>query len=102
MPASVEVVLVLATLDPALGAAQLASWAEDVVVVVTVGRSTAHRLWTNAEMIRSAGCRLDSALLVGADNNDDSLGRFDQEQWVIGPEQFPEVPTVYAPSAPLS
>jgi hypothetical protein len=53
-------------------------------------------------MIRSAGCRLDSALLVGADNNDDSLGRFDQEQWVIGPEQFPEVPTVYAPSAPLS
>ena len=27
---------------------------EDVVVVVTVGRSTAHRLWTNAEMIRSA------------------------------------------------
>lgn len=102
MPASVEVVLVLATLDPALGAAQLATWADEVVVVVTTGRSSALKLHTNAEMIRAAGCRLDSALLVGTDSDDDSLGRFDQDEAVVGHEQFSEAPTAYAPRVPLS
>ncbi len=102
MPASVEVVLVLATLDPALGAAQLATWADEVVVVVTTGRSSALKLHTNAEMIRAAGCRLDSALLVGTDSDDDSLGRFDQDLPVVGHEQFSEVPTAYPPRVPLS
>jgi hypothetical protein len=96
----VEVVLVLATLDPALGAAQLATWADEVVVVVTTGRSSALKLHTNAEMIRAAGCRLDSALLVGTDSDDDSLGRFDQEFLVVGHERILEVPTARSPSAP--
>ncbi len=100
MPASAEVVLVLATLDPALGAAQLATWADEVVVVVTTGRSNALKLHTNAEMIRAAGCRLDSALLVGTDSDDDSLGRFDQEFLVVGHERILEVPTARSPSAP--
>ncbi|MGO9148620.1 MAG: hypothetical protein ACLQFX_02905, partial [Acidimicrobiales bacterium] len=84
------------------GAAQLATWADEVVVVVTTGRSNALKLHTNAEMIRAAGCRLDSALLVGTDSDDDSLGRFDQDLPVVGHEQFSEVPTAYPPRVPLS
>ncbi len=75
MSRSVELVLVLATLDPALGAAQLAAWASEVVLVVSTGRSNAVKLRAAAEMIRAAGCQLDSVLVVGADRDDESLGR---------------------------
>ena len=72
--ASADVLLTIATLDPAYGAEHLATWTTDVVVVVTAGRSAAPTLKSTGQMVRLAGLRLVSAVLVGADKADDSLG----------------------------
>ena len=71
---SADMVLTFATLDPALGGNHLAEWASSVVAVVTAGRSSAQRIFAVGEMIRLAGIRHLSAVLVGADKSDDSLG----------------------------
>ncbi len=75
---SADLLLTLATLDPALGGDHLATWASEAVVVVTAGRSRAERVHSVGEMIRLAGTRLDSAVLLGADRSDASLGVMDR------------------------
>jgi len=72
--ASAELVLTLATLDPALGGDYLADWASSVVAVVTAGRSTGERIHAVGEMIRLAGIPQVSAVLIGSDKTDESLG----------------------------
>jgi hypothetical protein len=72
--ASADLVLTLATLDPASGAAHLATWATEVVVIVTAGRSSATSIHSVGEMIRLAGTRLVSVVLTGVDKSDDTLG----------------------------
>jgi capsular polysaccharide biosynthesis protein len=74
-----DVVLTLATLTPALGADHLRAWSSRVAVVVTAGRSTVTKLHATGEMIRLAGLRLESAVLIGSDRRDDSLGQWDDE-----------------------
>ncbi|MQA82463.1 MAG: hypothetical protein GEV10_29050 [Streptosporangiales bacterium] len=69
-----DVVLVLAELSPALGGDHLASWCSDVVAVVTAGRSTATKLYAAGEMVRLAGVRLDSAIMLGTDSTDETIG----------------------------
>jgi len=69
-----DLLLTLATLDPAVGADHLATWASDAVVVVSAGESSAERIHSVGEMIRLAGLRLDSVVLLGADKADESLG----------------------------
>ena len=69
-----DVLLTLAALDPMLGAEHLATWAADVVVIVTAGKSSWTRLRAVGEMVRLAGMRTVSAVLVGADKTDESLG----------------------------
>jgi capsular polysaccharide biosynthesis protein len=71
---SADVLLTLVTLDPALGGDHLATWATNAVVVVTAGRSSAVRIHGVGEMIRGAGTRLISVVLIGADKSDESLG----------------------------
>lgn len=71
---SADLVLTLATLDPALGGAYLGTWAANAVVVVTAGKSRAERIHGVGEMIRLAGTRLESIVLIGADKSDESLG----------------------------
>jgi capsular polysaccharide biosynthesis protein len=72
--APADVLLTLVTLDPALGGDHLATWAANAVVVVTAGRSPAERVHGVGEMIRLAGTRLVSVVLIGADKGDESLG----------------------------
>ena len=72
--ASADLLLTLVTLDPALGGDHLATWATSAVVVVSAGQSSAERIHGVGEMIRLAGTRLDSAVLIGADKSDESLG----------------------------
>ena len=72
--ASADVLLTLVTLDPALGGDHLATWATSAVVAVSAGQSSAERVHGVGEMIRLAGTRLDSIVLIGADRNDESLG----------------------------
>jgi len=71
---STQVVLVLAVLDPAVGAGFLANWVTEAVVVATTGRSSATKVRANAEMLRVAGVTVISATLVAADRDDESLG----------------------------
>jgi capsular polysaccharide biosynthesis protein len=85
--ASADMLLTLATLDPAFGGDYLATWATDVVAVVTAGQSSGERIHGVGEMIRLAGTRLDSVVLLGADKSDESLGvpRTTDEPAPVGP-----------------
>jgi hypothetical protein len=72
--ADADLVLSLVNLDPAYGGEHLATWATEVVAVVTAGRSTAVRIHAVGEMIRLSGARLGSVLVLGADKRDESIG----------------------------
>jgi capsular polysaccharide biosynthesis protein len=72
--ASADLVLTLVTLDPAFGGDHLATWATDVVAIVTAGRSTAVRIRAVGEMVRLAETRLGSVVVIDADKGDESLG----------------------------
>jgi len=71
---SADVLLSLVTLDPALGADYLPTWASGAVVMVTAGRSSWTRIHAVGEMIRLTRTRLVSTVLVGADKTDESVG----------------------------
>jgi capsular polysaccharide biosynthesis protein len=75
---SADLLLILATLDPAFGGDYLGTWATNAVAVVTAGRSSAQKVHGVGEMIRLAGTRLDSVVLIGADKSDESLGTMDR------------------------
>jgi hypothetical protein len=69
-----DLFITLATVKPATGAAHLKTWADDAVAVVTAGKSSVAKVQAVGEMIRFADARLDSAILLGADEKDESLG----------------------------
>jgi hypothetical protein len=71
---SADILLTVATLEPAFGADYLVTWADRAVAVVTTGCSTEVRVHAAGEMIRLAGMRLVSVMLIGADKSDESLG----------------------------
>jgi capsular polysaccharide biosynthesis protein len=71
---SADLLLTLASLDPAVGAEHLATWTRSAVVMLTAGRSVAERVHSVGEMIRLAGIEHVSAVLLGADATDQSLG----------------------------
>jgi capsular polysaccharide biosynthesis protein len=73
--ASADLLLTLIALDPSVGGEHLATWAADTVVVVTAGRSSWTKIHGVGEMIRLAGARPVSAVLLGADKTDESLGQ---------------------------
>jgi capsular polysaccharide biosynthesis protein len=75
--ASASLLLTLVSLDPGVGAEHLDGWSDRAVAVVTAGRSTAARIHAVGEMVRLAGVKLISAVLVGADKTDESLGEPD-------------------------
>jgi capsular polysaccharide biosynthesis protein len=69
-----DVILSLVTLDPAFGGDYLAAWATEAVLMVTAGESTAVRIHAAGEMVRLAGMRKSSVIVVNADKQDESLG----------------------------
>jgi capsular polysaccharide biosynthesis protein len=81
---SADLLLTLATLDPAVGGDHLATWASNAVVVVSSGESSAERIHGVGEMIRLAGMRLDSVVLLGADKSDESLGLTPRPEEQVG------------------
>jgi hypothetical protein len=74
---SADVVLAVATADPAVGAWHLGQWANKATVLVTAGRSSAQRINGTAELLRAASIGVASAILVNADSYDDSVGLSD-------------------------
>lgn len=71
---SADLLLTLASLDPAVGAEHLATWTRRVVVMLTAGWSGAERVHSVGEMIRLAGIEQVSAVLLDTDATDQSLG----------------------------
>jgi capsular polysaccharide biosynthesis protein len=71
--ASTDLLLTIATLDPALGADYLATWASSAVVMVTAGESSVTKVTVVGDMIRRSGTTM-SAVLLGADQGDESFG----------------------------
>jgi capsular polysaccharide biosynthesis protein len=74
-----DLLLTLAVLDPAFGADLLGTWATNAVAVVTAGKSSAEKIHSVGEMIRLAGTRLDSVVLIGADKSDESVGMTERQ-----------------------
>jgi len=72
--ASADAVLVLATVDPALGAWHLRRWASEAVVTVSAGESTMHHVGAIAELLSAAGVTITSAVLLGSERTDDTPG----------------------------
>jgi capsular polysaccharide biosynthesis protein len=80
-----DLLLTMATLDPAYGGDHLATWATDAVAMVTAGHSSAVRVHAVGEMIRLAGVRLASVVLLGVDKSDESVGvRPDEDELAPG------------------
>jgi hypothetical protein len=73
-------VIVVATVDPAVGAGELPRWANSAVVFVTAGKASAQRINGTAELLRAASVGVRSAVLLNADPNDDSIGLINAEQ----------------------
>jgi capsular polysaccharide biosynthesis protein len=69
-----DVTLTLGEVDHAVGVEHLRSWADEAVVLVAAGRSSAERLSTTGDLIRSAGLRLLFGMMVGTDRTDETLG----------------------------
>ena len=72
--ASADLLLTLVPLDPSVVSDHLDGWADRAVPFVTVGRSSATHIYAVGEMIRIAGLRAVSAVLLGSDKTDESLG----------------------------
>ncbi len=72
--ASADILLTLITLDPSVGSEHLATWATEATAVVTVGESSWTKIHGVGELVRLSGARLASAVLIGADKDDESLG----------------------------
>jgi capsular polysaccharide biosynthesis protein len=72
--ASANLLLTLAAVDPSVGGEHLATWATSAVAVVTAGRSSWEKIHGVAELVRLSGTHLVSAVLVGADKTDESVG----------------------------
>jgi capsular polysaccharide biosynthesis protein len=73
-PQLTDVTLVLADLDPLVGADHLKAWSDRVIAVVTAGRTSAERLRTIAELVRAAGLDLRFGALLHVEVTDDSSG----------------------------
>jgi capsular polysaccharide biosynthesis protein len=70
-----QVVLVLASLDPAAGAERIRALAPNAVAIVTAGRSTMTTLRSVSDMLEVAHVELVSIVLVGSSPHDESYGR---------------------------
>ena len=90
--ASPDILLTLAPLDPSFGGDHLATWTADAVAVITAGRSTWTRIHAVSEMVQLADTRLVSAVLIGADDTDDSLGMTHMQAHEHEAEVRPEMP----------
>jgi capsular polysaccharide biosynthesis protein len=70
----IDVTLVVADLEPSIGADYLLTWTDRVLVAVTAGRSSAEMVRTAADLVRTAGLELRLAALLHTERTDDSSG----------------------------
>ena len=82
-PDVVSTVLVLTAMDLSRGAWHL-TWAKQVLVTVTAGRSSAQRVSSTAVLLRAAGIAIRAGVLIGADAEDQSFGLLQPESPLVG------------------
>jgi capsular polysaccharide biosynthesis protein len=87
-----DLLLTLVSLEPSFGGDHLSTWATDAVAMIVAGRSSSTKIHAVGEMTRLAGTHLVSAVLVGADKADESLG--------ITSPPSPSPPSPPAPAGP--
>lgn len=75
-----DLVLALVEIDPGLDVENLTSWVDQVVPIVTVGRSSAELLETTGGLVRAAGLEMPFAMVVNSDEHDESLGLPDDSE----------------------
>jgi hypothetical protein len=71
---SADLLITYLELDPGIGSEHLVTWATDGVAIVTAGLTHGQKAYSIGEMLRTSGVRMDSVVLVNADESDDSLG----------------------------
>ncbi len=69
-----DVILILATVDPAFGADHIAAWASDAVVMVRSGAADLARIDGVGHQLRDARMIIRSGLLIDTDPDDHSSG----------------------------
>lgn len=67
-------VLVLGTVDPAVGASHLRRWSHEAIVMVSAGHAGVQQLAATGELLDAAGIAIGSAVLLDAEPSDDSVG----------------------------
>jgi hypothetical protein len=67
-------VLVLATVDPTVGASHLLCWSRQAILTVSAGRSGVQQVAAAAELLDAAGIAVRSAVLLDTDPRDESVG----------------------------
>jgi len=72
-----DVVLALVTVSPALGAEHVRPWSTAAAAIVTAGRSSVARVRATGELIRLAGLKLETVVLLRTDPTDNTIGRPD-------------------------
>jgi capsular polysaccharide biosynthesis protein len=82
-PEGANAVLVLTRVDPSRGAWHL-NWAKQAVVSVTSGRSSAQAVNSTAVLLRAAGITIRSGILIGADEQDESVGLLQPDAPLVG------------------
>jgi hypothetical protein len=66
--------LILAELDPAVGADHLTAWTDRAIVVITAGRSSVEKVRSVSDQVRAAGLDLRFGALVRTERTDESIG----------------------------
>lgn len=81
-----EVCLVVADMNPAVGAEHLTAWTQRVVVAITAGASSAERVRTTKGLVHAAGLDLWCAVLLRSEARDESSGNQPGRTSVAGEE----------------
>jgi capsular polysaccharide biosynthesis protein len=82
-PEDADVILTLATVDPALGAEHISTWVSDVVVMVRAGAASPVQIDAVGRLLRQSLIGVWSAILIEADSDDNSAGIPEQYEPVV-------------------
>lgn len=79
VPEGTDAVIILTSIDPAFSVEYLAMWASDAVVLVNAKKASASVIGTTGELLRRAGIAIRSALIIGGDPRDETVGALDAD-----------------------
>lgn len=87
VPEGADAVLVLTSINPAFTLEHLSKWASDAVVLVNAKKASASLIGSTGELLRRAGIATKSALVIGGDPRDETVGASDIEDLSLALKQ---------------